>query len=147
MICSHCASEMPEISAFCPGCGRSVKAPELLSAADARDALLGALAYVTVLPAILLLAVPALKSSRFVRFHSWQSVFFTIATAIVGFVVKLVFVIFSILPAIGFLLAWLSVGVASIALVVIWAVLAVKAVQGQSYELPVLGRMAAQLAE
>ena len=147
MICSHCASEMPEISAFCPGCGRSVNAPEGLRAADARDALLGALAYVTVLPAILFLAVPVLKRSRFVRFHSWQSVFFTIATAIAGLVVKLGFVIFSILPAIGFLLAWLSVGVASIALVFIWAVLAVKAVQGQSYELPVLGQMAAQLAE
>ena len=119
----------------------------MLTATDARDALLGALAYLTVVPAILFLAVPAFRSSRFVRFHSWQSVFFAIATAIAGFLVKLVFMIFSILPAIGFLLAWLSVGVASIALVIIWVVLAVKAVQGQSYELPVLGRMAARLAE
>jgi uncharacterized membrane protein len=147
MICSHCSAEMPEISVFCPGCGRSVNAPEVLSAADARDALLGALAYVMVVPAILFLAVPALKSSRFVRFHSWQSVFFAIAAAITALLVKLVFAVFSILPGIGFLLAWLSVGVTSIALAVIWAVLAVKAVQGRSYYLPVIGHVAAQLAE
>jgi uncharacterized membrane protein len=147
MICSHCAAEMPEISVFCPGCGRSVNAPKALSAADTRDALLGGLAYVTVIPAILFLAVPALKSSRFVRFHSWQSVFFGIATAVTVFLIKLLFTILSLLPLVGFLLAWLSVGVAFIGIVVTWVALAAKAVQGQSYELPMIGRKAAQLAE
>ncbi len=147
MICSHCAAEMPEISVFCPGCGRSVNAPEALSGAEPRDAILGGLAYVTVLPAILFLAVPALKSSRFVRFHSWQSVFFSIATAVTVILIKLLFTILSLLPVVGFLLAWLSVGIAFIAIVVTWVALAAKAVQGQSYELPVIGRKAAQLAE
>jgi uncharacterized membrane protein len=147
MICSHCAAEMPETSIFCPGCGRSVNAPEAPSAADTRDALLGGLAYVTVIPAILFLAVPALKGSRFVRFHSWQSVFFGIATAVTVFLIKLLFTILSLLPVVGFLLAWLSVGVAFIGIVVTWVALAAKAVQGQSYELPVIGRKAAQLAE
>src|SRR5436309_3254037 len=105
MTCPHCAAEMPEISAFCPVCGRSVNAPPALRATDTRDAVLGAFAYVTVLPAILFL-VPALRSSRFVRFHSWQSVFFAVAAAIAAFVMKLLFAIFSILPVIGFLLAW-----------------------------------------
>ena len=122
-----------------------MNAPPALRAADTRDAVLGALAYVTVLPAILFL-VPELRSSRFVRFHSWQSVFLAVAAAMTAFVMKLLFAIFSILPVIGFLLAWLSVGVAFIAIAVIWLVLAVKAAQGQSYELPVIGRMAAQLA-
>ena len=138
---------MPEISGFCPGCGRSVNAPEALSAADTRDALLGGLAYVTVIPAILFLAVSALKSSRFVRFHSWQSVFFGIATAVTVFLIKLLFTILSLLPVVGFLLAWLSVGVAFIGIVVTWVALAAKAIQGQSYKLPVIGRKAAQLAE
>jgi uncharacterized membrane protein len=137
---------MPEISAFCPVCGRSVSAPPALSAADTREAILGALAYVTVLPAIVFL-IPVLKCSRFVRFHSWQSVFFAVATAATAFLIKLLFPIFSILPVIGFLLAWLSVGVAFIAMVVTWVALTVKAVQGQSYVLPVIGHMAARLAE
>jgi uncharacterized membrane protein len=147
MTCSHCAAEMPDISAFCPVCGRSVSAPEILIATDRRDAFLGALAYVTVAPAIVFLAVSGLKSSRFVRFHSWQSVFFGIATAVTAVLIKVLFAIFSILPGIGFLLAWLSVGIAFIAIVVAWVALAVKALQGRSYELPLIGHIAAQLAD
>ncbi len=124
-----------------------MNAPEALNGAEPRDAILGGLAYVTVLPAILFLAVPALKSSRFVRFHSWQSVFFSIATAVAVILIKLLFTILSLLPVVGFLLAWLSVGIAFIAIVVTWVALAAKAVQGQSYELPMIGRKAAQLAE
>jgi uncharacterized membrane protein len=136
---------MPEISAFCPVCGRSVSAPAPLSAADTRDALLGASAYVAVVPAIVFL-IPMLKRSRFVRFHSWQSVFFALATVVTAFLIRVLFAIFSILPVIGFLLAWLSVGVAFIAIVMIWVALTVKTARGQSYELPVIGRVAARLA-
>jgi uncharacterized membrane protein len=100
---------MPEISEFCPGCGRSVGAPEALRAADSREALLAALAYL-VAPAIVFLAVPALHRSRFVRFHSWQSIFFVAAAAVAALVMKLLFGVFSVLPAIGLLLAWLCVG-------------------------------------
>src|SRR6266849_4428483 len=119
MICSHCAAEMPEISSFCPACGRSVIAAEAFSAVDGRDALLGGLAYVMVAPAIVLLAVPTLKSSRFVRFHSWQSVFFAVTAAMTALVLRLLFAVFSVLPGVGFLLAWLLVGVTFIAIVVL----------------------------
>jgi uncharacterized membrane protein len=138
---------MPDISEFCPGCGRSVGAPQALGTADSRDAVLSALAYLTVVPAIVFLAVPAVNRSRFVRFHSWQSIFFVAAAAITVLVMKLLFGVFSVLPAIGLLLAWLCVGVLFIAIMVIWVLLTVKAAQGQSYELPVIGSMAAQLAD
>jgi uncharacterized membrane protein len=136
---------MPDISEFCPGCGRAVGAAEALRAADSRDALLATLAYL-VAPAILFLAVPALNRSCFVRFHSWQSIFFAAAAAVTGLVMKLLFGVFSILPAIGLLLAWLCVGVVFIGTAVLWVLLTVKAAQGQSYELPVIGSMAAQLS-
>jgi uncharacterized membrane protein len=138
---------MPEISVFCPGCGRSVGAPKVLQAADSRDALLAALAYLTVAPAIVFLAIPAVNRSRFVRFHSWQSIFFASAAAITALVMKLLFGVFAVLPAIGLLLAWLCVGVTFIGTVVLWVLLTIKAAQGQSYELPVIGSMAAQLAD
>jgi uncharacterized membrane protein len=137
---------MPEISESCPGCGQRVEAPEERRAADARESLLGALAYVPLAPAILFLAVPTINRSRFVRFHSWQSIFFVAAAAVTVLIMKLLFGVFSILPAIGLLLAWICVGVLFIAIVVIWLLLTVKAAQGQSYELPVIGSMAAQLA-
>ncbi len=121
-------------------------APETLTVADTGDALFGGLAYATPVPAIVFLAVPALKSSRFVRFHSWQSLFFFAAGAVAAFLVRFLFAILSFLPVIGFLLAWLSVGITFIAIAVIWVVLLVKALQGQGYELPVIGALASRLA-
>ena len=148
MICSHCASEMPEISAFCPGCGRSVHpVAEHFAVANRQEALLGALAYITVFPAIFFLAVPAFKGKTFVRFHAWQSIFFAVATAIIGLAMRLIFAILSFVPFAGFLFAWLSVGLVFLAIVVLWAVLVVKAGQGQAYALPWLGHYAAQLSE
>jgi uncharacterized membrane protein len=137
---------MPEISEFCPGCGRSVHA-EQFTAAGLRDAVLGGLAYVAVIPAILFLAVPSLRSSRFVRFHSWQSIFFAISTAALILVLRLLFLTFSMLPVIGFLIAWLSLGIGFLADLTLWAVLVAKAAQGHAYELPVIGLLAARLTD
>jgi uncharacterized membrane protein len=147
MICSHCAAEMPDISAFCPVCGRPVGKSLASPAQGTRDALLGGLAYVTVIPAIVFLAVPAFRSSRFVRFHSWQSVFFAAAAAMAGLLVKFLFAVLSILPLIGFLAACLAVGITFIAIAATWVVLPVKALQGQNYRLPVVGGIAAAMAE
>jgi uncharacterized membrane protein len=138
---------MPDISAFCPVCGRPVGASLASPAQGTRDALLGGLAYLTVIPAIVFLAVPAFKSSRFVRFHSWQSVFFAAAATVAGLLVKFLFAVLSMLPLIGFLAACLVVGITVIAVAAIWVVLPVKALQGQNYELPVLGGIAAAMAE
>jgi uncharacterized membrane protein len=113
---------------------------------DSREALLGAAAYLAVFPAIVLLAIPATRASRFVRFHSWQSLLFAGAAVVTGLVLKLLFLLLSIVPAVGFLFSWLLGGVVSIALVVLWAVLFVKVLQRDCYELPVIGPLAARLA-
>lgn len=152
MICPHCSAEMPEISAFCPVCGRSVLASDTpdfteLHAANTREALLGALAYVALLPAIALLAVPSLKASRFVRFHAWQSLLFTLTAVILAGCMRGLFAFFSLFPGTGFLLGVLTSGLIFLALVFLWLVVVVKAVQGESYEIPWLGRLAAGLAD
>jgi len=142
---------MPEISAFCPGCGRSVQGSDdaaLASgrAANRRDASFGALVYIALLPAVHFLALPSLKPSRFVRFHSWQSVFFAILTVILAGLMRGLFALFSLFPGVGFLFATLTVGLVFLAVVFLWLVLVIKAVQGEGYELPWLGRIAAGLA-
>jgi uncharacterized membrane protein len=146
MICPNCASEMPDISVFCPSCGRSVSAEAELQAEAPSDALMGALAYFAVLPAILFLVIPAIKGRRFVRFHAWQSIFFVVATGIVLLALRLLFWLLSIVPILGFLTAWLSAGLGFLAIVVLWAVLVTKAAQGQAFELPWIGPVAARLA-
>jgi uncharacterized membrane protein len=151
MICSYCSAEMPDISVFCPGCGRSVQQAREdlrppISPSSSRDSVLAVFAYFAMLPAILLLVIPPLRSSGFVRFHSWQSIFFTIATAIAALLTRLLFFVFSALPVIGFLLAWLCIGLVAMAVVVLWGVLVVKAGLGEAFELPWIGRFAEQLA-
>lgn len=135
---------MPDVSAFCPACGLSVT--ETPGAVNFRDRALGALAYVGLIPAVVLLLIPALRGDRFVRFHSWQSILFTIASALIGLALKLLFVIFVILPVVGFLLAWLSLGIGSMGIFILWIVLLVKAALGLSYQLPLIGPLAEQMA-
>jgi uncharacterized membrane protein len=135
---------MPDVSAFCPACGLSVA--ETPGAVNSRDKALGALAYIGLVPAVILLLIPALRGNRFVRFHSWQSVLFTIASALLGLALKLFFVILAILPVVGFLLAWLSLGIGSIGIFILWILLVVKAALGHSYQLPLIGPLAEQLA-
>ena len=135
---------MPDVSAFCPACGLSVA--ETPGAVNSRDKALGALAYIGLVPAVILLLIPTLRGNRFVRFHSWQSVLFTIASALMGLALKLFFVILAILPVVGFLLAWLSLGIGSIGIFILWILLVVKAALGHSYQLPLIGPLAEQLA-
>ncbi len=139
---------MPEVSVFCPGCGRSVDSGPQVEAAVpgvgpfSRDALLGAVAYVAVLPAIVLVFVPAFRSARFVRFHAWQSLLLAGATVVIGFATKLVFAALTVFPMLGFLLA----GVVGLAILFLWLAIVVKAGLGDAYEIPLIGRWAAILA-
>ena len=135
---------MPDVSAFCPACGVSVA--ETRGAVNPHDKALGALAYIGIIPAIILILVPALRDNRFVRFHSWQSILFSIASVLLAGALKLLLVIFSVLPVIGFLLAWLSLGIGSMGIFILWIVLLVKAALGHSYQLPLIGPLADQLA-
>jgi len=144
MICPNCDAPMPDVSAFCPACGLSVA--ETLGAVSSRDRALGALAYIGLIPAVILLLIPVLRGNRFVRFHSWQSVLFTVASALLGLALKLLFVVLAILPVVGFLLAWLSLGIGSMGIFFIWIALLAKAALGNYYQLPLIGPWAEQLA-
>ena len=141
---------MPEVSAFCPGCGRSVRQalddgiPEVTPLS--RNAFLGAIAYVGILPSIVLLFLPALRENRFVRFHAWQSLLLGGCMAVVAIVTKLLFMVLSLFPFLGFLLAWLLAGLVALATFFLWIAIVAKAALGEAYELPFVGERAANLA-
>jgi uncharacterized membrane protein len=131
--CPHCGTAMPANAAFCPGCGWS------MAPLPPADRAVAALAYLTFVAGAVILFLPAFRTQRFVRFHAWQSVllwgvFFvlTIAALLLSNVAAaMLFLLFGIL--------------ASLAMLFLWIVLSLKAWQGERFELPLFGELAARL--
>jgi uncharacterized membrane protein len=107
-----------------------------------KDKLLGALAYLTFIPAVVFVLIEPLKRNRFVRFHSFQSIFLTVATIALAVAIRILYSVLTLIPGIGFLLAWLVSALALLGLVILWLVLVVKALQGATFKLPVIGHLA-----
>jgi uncharacterized membrane protein len=95
----------------------------------------GALAYVTIIPAIIFLVVEPYNKNSFVRFHAWQSIFLGIAAVAID-------IVLSVIPIIG----WIIIPFFMIAFLVIWVLVLIKASKGQRYKLPLIGKFAEQQA-
>jgi uncharacterized membrane protein len=142
--------------AFCPTCGTQIAdgatctkcagagqgtiaaAP---AAAGLTDNVAGALAYMTIIPAIVFLVLEPFNRKRFIRFHAFQCLFFAIAWTVLW--IGLSFV--AHIPFLGWatVIIWPLIGLVGF---VIWLVLVLKAYQGQMFKLPVIGDMAEQQA-
>jgi len=138
-FCTGCGKEIPAGSAACPSCGQAgaggaVSAP-VASSGGLTDNVAGALAYVTFIPAIIFLVMEPYNKNKFIRFHAFQCLFFTLACFVLG--ILLMFI--PILGAIVGLLLWLGeIG--------LWIILVLKAYQCQKFKLPVIGDLAEQQA-
>jgi uncharacterized membrane protein len=142
--CLQCSAEMPDGAAFCPGCGRRmITVPAAVTSGGfLKENVAGALAYFTFIPAIFFLRSMPFKRNHFVRFHSFQSIYLLLAGLLVALVVRLAFPMLSLIPKLGYLLAWLTVLLVLLAAVLLWAVAVVKAFQGELFRLPVIGGFA-----
>jgi uncharacterized membrane protein len=113
-----------------------------------RDRLTAALAYVTFIfafipvLAIVFVLIEPLKRNRFVRFHSFQSIFFSVATILAAIFLRILYPLLALIPVVGYLLAWLSMAVAFLGWGILWLVLLVKALQGETFRLPGIGSLA-----
>jgi uncharacterized membrane protein len=169
-FCQTCGTTLVDGSPACPACGASqgVAAssaapgampgpipsamPAPMPAAAAGSGLTpnvaGALAYlVGAITGILFLVIDPFKADRFVRFHAFQSIFFNVAW-------------------IGFWIVWMIVGIMLGALshglffiiqlpinllitvggFCLWAYLMYSAYQGKTFQIPVIGALAAKQA-
>ena len=133
VTCPHCGTEMPPNAAFCPACGWSMRP------LPPRDRTLAALAYLTFMPAAVLLLLPAFRSHRFVRFHAWQSVL--IWGVFVGLTILAL-----LLSTVAQLMVLLLLGIVGLlAMLFLWIVLSIKAWQGERFELPWFGELAGRM--
>lgn len=99
---------------------------------------MGALAYVTPVPALAFLLVEPYRSNRFIRFHSYQCLLLTLAAVLLSAVTGVLYVF-------GFLAVLLS-NALQLALLLAWILAAYQAWQGEEYALPVIGPIAKRQA-
>ncbi len=144
-FCPTCGTQIAD-GASCPKCAgataQSVSATAAApGAAGLTDNVAGALAYVTIIPAIVFLVLEPFNKKRFVRFHSFQCLFFAAAWIVLW--IGLAFI--GHIPFLGWatVLLWPLVSLAGF---VIWLILVLKAYQGKMFKLPVIGDMAEQQA-
>jgi uncharacterized membrane protein len=142
--CLQCSAEMPDGAAFCPGCGRRmIDVPgAVANTGFLKENVAGALAYIPLFPAVIFLRMMPFKRNHFVRFHTFQSIYLQIAVVLVGLVMRLIYPVLTLIPMLGYLLAWLAVLLVSLALVLLWMVAVIKALQGELFKLPVIGGFA-----
>lgn len=105
------------------------------------DNVAGALAYVTIIPAIIFLVLEPFNRRRFIRFHSFQCIFFAVAWTVFWIGLSII----AHIPFLGWatVLIWPLVSLAGF---IIWLILVLKAYQGQMFKLPVIGDMAEKQA-
>ena len=96
------------------------------------DTAAGALAYITIIPAILFLVLAPYNTRPFVKFHAFQC----LGLAVLGFCLSIIGIV-PILGQIIFLVGW-------IAMLVLWVMSLVKASQGTYLKLPVISDFASK---
>ena len=148
-FCNMCGAQIADGTTVCAACsGRTASMPPvqpsispLASTSGLADNVAGMLAYVTFIPAIIFLVVEPYNRSRFVRFHSFQSIFFSLAV----FAIQMMLSFLTVVPLMIFITGPLHLFVA-LAAFILWIVLLLKANQGQMYKLPVIGDLAEKQA-
>lgn len=143
--CPSCGTQIAD-GAACPKCAGSGSAGGAVASgatagAGLEDNVAGALAYVTIIPAIVFLVLEPFNRKRFVRFHAFQCIFFAIAWTVLWICLSFV----AHIPFLGWatILVWPLVSLVGF---VIWLILVLKAYQGQMFKLPVIGDMAEKQA-
>lgn len=146
--CPDCAAQMPAGVRFCPGCGRSM---QVILHAQGKVGILpenvaGALAYCTILPAILFLVLQPYRKNLFVRFHALQCFLYTAAIVLLGVGLRLANYVLFVIPVLGPLLVVVIDVVVALAAILLWFVLVAKAWRGETFKIPMLGDFAERFA-
>jgi len=168
-FCANCGSSLKEAGALCDSCGTgttqaSVAQPEYATAGGEAVAsapalsstassglsnnILGVLCYLLApLAGIALLVMEPYKNDRFVRFHAFQSIFFSIAWIAMWIVWGILSAVFGTLS--GGLIALITLPIDLIlgfAGLAYWIFLMYKAYSGQTPHVPFVGGLAEQQA-
>jgi uncharacterized membrane protein len=140
-FCSSCGTQVADGTSLCAACSSRAPVATAQAGSGLTDNVAGMLAYVTIIPAIIFLVMAPYNKSKFVRFHSFQSIFFAVAWTVLWIALSIV----GMIPVLGWftLIIWPLLGLGGL---IIWIILLLKANQGQMFKLPVIGDMAEKQA-
>ena len=155
-FCAKCGAQLAEGVTFCGACGAPVGAaatPAAMAPAATASAgggltsnVAGALAYVTIIPAIIFLVMEPYNKDRFIRFHSFQCLFFAASMFVISIPVVILVAVLAFIPVLGWildLLLWLVFIFGSLGLVIF---MIYKAYNNEMFMVPVIGKFAEQQA-
>lgn len=155
-FCAKCGATLSEGVGFCGSCGTPVGAaaggptpagpPAPAAGGGLEPNVAGALAYVTVIPAIIFLVVEPYNKDKFIRFHSFQSIFLAIAWVALAIVLMIVSAVLAVIPVVGWILGLLLWAALMIGMFALWVFVLYKAYKNERYMIPVIGKIAAQQA-
>jgi len=144
-FCNMCGAQIADGTTTCAACaaraGAGAATVTVTAAPGLADNIAGMLAYVTIIPAIVFLVVAPYNRNRFIRFHSFQCLFFALAV----FAIHIALSILTVVPFVALVTLPLHLLV-SLGAFVLWIVLLLKANQGQMYKLPIIGDLAEKQA-
>lgn len=168
MQCPVCHNEVASMSGFCPHCGANLAAaapapapaaypPPPAGYPPAQSATssgltpnsAAAIAYLTIIPAILFLILEPYNKIPLVRFHSFQSIGLAIVWFAVWCVVAVLSMFFAFIPGfhlLFFLFPMIHFGI-FIVIFILWLVAILKASKGEFYKLPIIGDFAMKQAQ
>lgn len=112
-----------------------------------RENIAGALAYLTFVPAIIFLLRDPYRKNRFVRFHAVQCLVLWLIGIVLGLVLRLLGMLVFLIPVLGPLLVVIVDMVFILGALLLWFVLIIKALQGETLGLPWVGNVAEQNAQ
>ena len=149
-FCKKCGTEIKEDAAFCGKCGtpissttQAVPSPPQPASGTIAPNIAATLSYVLgFITGIIFLVLEPHKNDRFVRFHAFQSIFFS-AVLIVFWILwnGVIWSIFGRMLFMWSILSLISV-IVSLAAFVVWIFLMYKAYNNERFMLPIIGKIA-----
>jgi uncharacterized membrane protein len=164
MQCPACHNEVSPQNAFCNHCGAPMAAaagapagagttppptyavqPAATTGSGLSDNAAAAIAYLTIIPAIIFLVLEPYNKIPFVRFHSWQSIGLCVAAFLLQVCVMILEMMVHFIPGIILLFSLIHLAV-GLGLFLVWLFVILKASKGEWYKLPVIDDFAEKQA-
>ncbi len=112
-----------------------------LRTAGLSDNAMGGLAYIIIIPAIVIPLIKSCNKNSNIRFHAWQFILLAIAWIVID-------IALGIFGLIGTCYQLINVGLYSLvalAVLILWLIALIKALNGERYKLPIKGDFAEKL--